>query len=159
MIAHVPEPQEAHMDLTTKTARELEEILAATGAHVPAKAAKKTLIQRIQAAVGLTIKPDTTGLERDLRGPRPPFDREARDALKPRPVMLIEQKGTNRFLRRHRVHTFTTIDHQRAQRVTTIKKRWRRPATMVPATARQIDIARYQAFAPAPAGRSFFKGA
>jgi hypothetical protein len=67
------------------------------------------------------------------------FDREARDALRPVPVMLYEHaKGApDRFHRRHRVYT---VEGQ--QVVVTLKRQWRRPGVMVPATAAQLDAAR-----------------
>lgn len=154
--------------LQMKTARELETMLRELGERVPAKVAKKELIARIRQArsragkrqaaltspAALTITPVLRALDDDGR---PVFDRDKRDALHPRPVMLVEQKGTNRFLRRHRVQEMLTIDGTRVQYVTTIKKRYREAATMRPVSAKELDVARHSAFATPRRGSSFFK--
>ena len=71
-----------------------------------------------------------------------PFDREARDALRVEPVLLIEQTGMNRALRRHSWSTRTVSKFQKITVSRTIPRAYRRPPTMEPATAKQIREAR-----------------
>lgn len=113
-------------DAKSVPAAEMREIGRSVGVDVKLTERKLVLAERILDKIGR------------------PFDRAAAAALRRQPVMLVEhdERGLNRHLRRHAYQTRTISRFEKVQVRRTIPKRYRRPATMEPATARQIREAR-----------------
>ena len=99
------------MNLIDRTVAQLREIAAARGIHVPSKATKAQIVAAL---------PST-------------FDREARDALRRRPVALFESDGVNRHNRRHRPYKKGGVWYEEL-----VGRRWRKPATSRPVT--RLDL-------------------
>ena len=109
-------------DLSQKTGPELEALIRLLGEKPKAKISKKALIAQLEAIPLWKIR----------------LERLERDALRRQPRMLIEHAGISRYHRRHRVSESRGLDGQVRRVVRTIKPRWRKPATNVPATRRDV---------------------
>lgn len=112
-----------------------------------AKSVPAAEMREIGRSVGVDVKLTERKLvlaERILDHIGRPFDRAARNALRRQPVMLIEhdERGQNRNLRRHRYQTRSISRFEKVTTRRTIPRRYRKEATMVPATAKEIREAR-----------------